>query len=466
MRIQLMGALALAALAPAQTIDRTKPPQTGPIPDYKLPPVQESQLPNGMQVVMVEDPRFPLVTVRLLFKAGTKNDLPELPGLAETVGALLPEGTKTRSSRQIAEELAAIGGALTSNTEHDGLTLSGYALSESLPKLIELLADVAINANFPEDEIALRKQNRKQALLAQMANPAFLGNQRFMAVVFGSHPYSHVVPTMASLDKMNRNTLVAFRDTWLAPNNAVLILIGKLPPRADTLKLIEDPFRSWERKELPAAAKATPPAPKRQLILVDRPGSVQADIHIGRLALTRANPEYYPLLLGNVILGGGSSSRLFTDIREKRGFAYDAHTELRPYREAGADVAVTQVRNEVVDQALAAVLEHLDRIAKERVSANELSDSKNFLSGTFLFRLETQNGLASQLATMRLMGLPNDYLEKYTARIRAVDADQVLAAAKKYIAPGNSSIVVVGEAAKIGKALEKFGTVSVTKAQP
>jgi zinc protease len=465
-KIFIAAMLALALLAPAQTVDRTKPPQTAPIPAYKPPPIQEAQLGNGLQVVMVQDPRFPLVSVRLIFMAGMKYDPPELPGLAETAGSLLTEGTKSRTSRQIAEELATIGGSLTSNTEADGLNLSGYALSEGLPNLLELLADVSINANFPEDEIALRKQNRKQGLLSQMSDPAFLGSQRFNAVVYGRHPYSHVAPTMASLDKMDRKTLVAFRDTWLTPNNAVLILIGKLPPRIETMKLIDDRFGGWQKKEVPAAPKAALPPPKRQLVLVDRPGSVQADIHVGRLAVTRANPEYYPLLVGNVILGGGSSSRLFLDIREKRGFAYDAHTEMRPYKDAGTIAAVTQVRNEVLEEALPAVLQHLEQMGKERVSADELSDTKNFLSGTFLLRLETQNGLASQLATIRLNGLPNDYLEKYTARLRAVEPDQVLAASRKYIVPENSAIVVVGDASKIAKILEKFGTVTVTKAQP
>src|SRR3989442_5685078 len=149
---------------------------------------------------------------------------------------------------------------------------------------------------------------------------------------------------------------------------------------------------------------------------------------------------------------------MFLDVREKRGFDYDANTEMRPYKDAGTIAAVTQVRNEVMEEALPAVLQHLEQMGKERVSADELSDTKNFLSGTFLLRLETQSGLASQLATIRLNGLPNDYLEKYTARLRAVEPDQVLAASRKYIVPENSAIVVVGDASKIAKILEKFWT--------
>ena len=190
-----------------------------------------------------------------------------------------------------------------------------------------------------------------------------------------------------------------------------------------------------------------------QLVLVDRPGSVQADIHIGRLAVTRTSPEYYPLLVGRMILGGGSSSRMFINIREKEGLrlrrAWRAESA---QSDGGTFAAVTQVRNEVVEPALKAVIAELERMEKERVSAEELSNAKNLSSGSFLLRLETQNALADQFVMMRNIGLPNDYLEKFTDRVRAVEPDQILAAAQKYMAPDNAVIVVVGDASKIGKA--------------
>jgi predicted Zn-dependent peptidase len=312
----------------------------------------------------------------------------------------------------------------------------------------------------------LHKQNRKQALLQELTNPAYLANRKFNELVYGKHPYAHVGPTMQSLDKLDRNAVVSYRDRYLTPNNAVLILIGKLPPRAQMMKVIEAQFGSWPRKEVEAPAEAPVPASRRQLVLVDRPGSVQADIHIGRLAVTRTSAEYYPLLIGRMILGGGSSSRMFTNIREKEGFAYDAHAEQIPHREAATFAAVTQVRNEVLEPALKAVIAELERMEKERVSAEELTNAKNLSSGSFLLRLETQNALADQFVMMRNIGLPNDYLEKFTDRVRAVEPDQVLSAAKKYMAPDSSVIVVVGDASKIGKALEKFGPVTVTKVEP
>src|SRR5262249_32478604 len=158
---------------------------------------------------------------------------------------------------------------------------------ENLPKLMAILADVTLNANFPQDEIDLYKQNRIQNLRAQHAEPAFLAQEKMASVVYGSSPYSHIVPTEAAVQKVDGKVLAAFRDSYFVPNNAALVIIGKLPPKDEVLKMIGQAFAAWKQKPLPPAPKMDFPAPKRQIVLVDRPGSVQADIHVGRLAPTR-----------------------------------------------------------------------------------------------------------------------------------------------------------------------------------
>lgn len=457
--------LLLGAVLMAQTVDRTKPPETPPIPAFKMPPIRESKLPNGLAVVMIEDQRFPLVSVRLSFQAGSKYDPKDLPGLSGMVAELSTQGTKTRSYRDIAEQLAAIGANLNGHASSDVLTLAGSALAENTPKLLDLLADVALNANFPPDEVQLRKQNRKQALLAQRSQPAFLAHEKFDELVYGDHPYRYFAPTMEALDRMDQKSMIDFRDAHLVPNNAVLILLGRLPAQAETLKLVSDRFASWQQKASPASPAKNFPPSKRQIVLVDRPGSVQADIRVGRLAATRTSPDYFPLLVGNAILGGSASSRMFEDIREKKGFAYDAHSELDRRRDSGAAIAVTQVRNEVVEPAMEAVLGHLEAMGKSPVSATELTDAKNFMSGVFLISLETQSSLADQVDIMKTMGLPDTYLETFTTKVRSTEPDQIQAAGKKYLAPDQTTIVVVGDASKIQKSLEKFGTVQVEKAK-
>ena len=161
--------------------------------------------------------------------------------------------------------------------------------------------------------------------------------------------------------------------------------------------------------------------------------------------------------MGSIILGSGTNSRLFMDIREKRGYAYDAHTEVNPLEGAATMAAVTQIRNEVATEGIAAVLEHLDRMGKEPVSGEELRDAKNFANGMFLMRLEPQSGLADQLVTMKVQNLPKDYLESYTTKINSVEPEQIQRVAKKYFSTDNATIVVVGDASKLEKALEKVG---------
>jgi zinc protease len=447
-----------------QTVDRTKAPQSGPIPAYKLPPVFESKLLSGLTVVLVEDNRFPLVTARLSFQAGSKYDPKDIPGLAEAVGSVMTEGTKSRTARQISEETDAIGGSLSGGAGADALTVAGGALSEHLTRLLVLMADVSRNANFPRDEVDLHKQNRIQSLMSQRSEPGFMAEEKMAEVVYGSSPYAHIAPTEAAIGKLDPKVLATFRDTYLLPNSATLIVIGKLPARAELMKTITDQFGSWQQKPLPASPKMDVPAPRRQIVLVDRPGSVQADIHVGRSAPTRLTADFFPLRVGNMILGGGANSRMFKDIREKEGFAYDAHSQYDTHRDAADFEAVTQVRNEVIEPALKAVLAELDQMASTPVPAEELTSIKNFIAGQYVLSLETQDGLASQLNNMKVLGLPNDYLETFTTRVRSVEPDQVLSAAKKYMAPGQAAIVVVGDASKIGDTLKKFGEVTVNKA--
>src|SRR5947209_2749429 len=229
----LGAALGLAA----QAVDRTKPPQTPPIPTYKLPPVEQSRLPNGLGVVLVEDSRFPLITLRLNFQAGSKFDPKDMPGLAEAVASLLTEGTKTRDSRQLSEETDGIGGSIDGSAGPDSLTIAGSALSENLSKLMALLADVTLNASLPHDEIHLYKQNRIQNLRAEHAEPGFLAEEKMASVVYGTSPYAHIAPTEASVQKVDAKILAGFRDTYLIPNNATLLIIGKLPARDEVLKI-------------------------------------------------------------------------------------------------------------------------------------------------------------------------------------------------------------------------------------
>jgi predicted Zn-dependent peptidase len=462
-RLLTAGLLVTASFA--QTIDRTKPPETPPLQPYKLPASVESKLPNGLGVVLVEDKRFPLVTLRIAFHAGSRFDPPGRLGIAETVASLLKAGTPTRTARQIAEELAAIGGSLSAGDSPDSLIVSGSVLSENTPKLLDLAADIVRNADFPQNEIDLRKQNRVQELALERSQSSTLASEKLRAVVFGAHPYAHTLPTPEAIQSIRREDLLKFRDSLLTPADATLILVGDLPPQQQALDLIRARFASWPKKPIPPTPGGEFPKPQRSLTLIDRPGSAQVDILIGHITVNRRHPDYFPLLVGTNILGGGASSRMFNNIREKQGFAYDASAHNMPYKDTGLLNVNTQVREEVVEPALKAVFAELDRMTKEPVTAQELTDRKNYINGIFVMQLSSQSGVANQLASLRINDMPNAYLETYVTRVRSVEPDQIEHAAAKYFSPSDAAIVIVGDASKIAKSLEKFGKVTIEKAK-
>jgi zinc protease len=453
--------LGVALPLAAQTVDLSKPPVSRDPRPYKLPPVTETKLPNGLTVMLAEDNRFPLVTARLVFLAGNKRDPKDIPGLAAAVASMLMQGTSTRTYQRIAEQLDSLGGVLNAQTGADSLTIESSVLTENMGKMLELMSDVARNPIFPTDELNLFKQNRKQTWMVQHSQPAFMANEEYRKVLFGDTPYAHVGPTLESIDKMDRKALEDFRDTFLVPNNAYLILVGKLPGRAQVTKAIADQFGSWAQKTVPAYTAPPPPPSKKELVLIDRPGSVQADVRMGKIAATFNDPEYFPLSVGSIVEGGGPNSRLFLDIREKRGYAYDVHTEIGALADAGNFSTVTQVRNEVAGEALQGIMDHLDRMAKTPVENQELTGAKSYANGVFLLSMEPQRGLADRLVQIKVMNLPKNYLETYTTKINSVEPDQIEAAAKKYMAPENDAIVVVGDASAIRKSLEKFGDIRV-----
>ncbi len=444
---------------------RRLPPVAPDLPPFSLPRWEEVALDDGLELLLVHDDRLPLVYWRLGFQAGSKFEPAELRGLSETTAAVMTQGTRRRSAREIAEQAAALGASLRAYSNADALVVEGSVLAENLGAFLDLAADVVRNAAFPEDEVALRKQIRRQELEAQRSLADFLAQEKLAEIVFGPHPYGRQEPTPESIERLERAALVDFHRRHVQPREAIAVLVGALPPRDELTAKLGPLLESRQGSGADTSNHwPEPPPSQRSITLVDRPGSVQADLRIGRLAVTRSHPDYFPLLVATTVLGGGASSRLFTNIREKRGYAYDAHSSLTAWRDAGIVEIVTQIREEALADALAAVLDEMRRLGREPVPEDELETTRNYLCGVFVIRLETLYGLANQLVFTRLMDLPLSYLEEYISRIRSVTAEQVRAAAARYLEPEGAAIVVVGDADRIGAALESFGEIRYERA--
>ena len=435
----------------AQIADRTKAPgPTAPRP-YKLPPLFETQLPNGLAVVLVEDGRLPLVTVRLAFRCGNRRDPKNLPGVAAAVADLMTQATATRGSIQIVEAVDTMGGSLSASAGADHLSVNGGTEADHLPALLEIMADVARNASFSNIDLRRYKQNRNQALARQYTPSSYTASYVFRQTLFGDHPYAQIAPTPDSFERVKRVDLLDYRDKWLAPNNAFLIVLGRIPARADAIKMVTERFGAWERKILPEAKPEALPKPAKKLVLFDNPRATQVDVRLGNIAATQRDEDYFAELVGLTIAGGVPVSP-------------DVRFEHTAFDEAGFLSASMQVSNAAAGEAIQGMLARLDRIAAAPVTGKELADAKSFAEGRFLLQLETQGGLADELMVGKIQGLPANYLELWRSRMEAVKAEEVQAAAKKYLSTQDSVIVVVGDAAKIQESLGKFGKFEVMKA--
>jgi predicted Zn-dependent peptidase len=318
------------------------------------------------------------------------------------------------------------------------------------------MADVVLNPSFPEKELALAKQNTLQNLQYQRSQPDFLLNEKVAEVIFGQHPYSRVAPTAESIDSMTRDMLAEFHRQTFVPNNAVLIIVGDVDETA-LIPEIETLFGDWRQGETTIPNyPALPVRETRSIYVVDRPGSAQSNIALANTGLPRTSPDYFPVALMNQILGGSASSRLFMNLREEKGYTYGAYSSFDMRRTAGAFEATAEVRAEVTGASLTEFLRELERIRTEEVPAQELQDAKNYLTGVFPIRIETQEGLTGQILATRLYELPADYLATYRDKINAVTAADIRRVAQQYISPDKLAIVIVGDAAAITEQIKPF----------
>lgn len=428
---------------------RRQPPAPLPQRPLNLPAPEEVVLPNGLRVVVVEQDRLPLVSFRLSFRSGDASDPPELPGLTDVMASLLVEGTATRTSRQIAEEVARYGASLSAGAGSDHTTVAASALSAYTHEVFELLADVALRPTFPENELSLAQANAQQNLIAQRAQPSFLATEALARVLFGEHPYAVVSPTPESIDAMTRERLLEFHRAKFSPSNAVLFVVGDVR-RGEVLARAAELFGQWEAAPVAEPQFPAPPAlSERVAYLVDRPGSAQANIVVANPAIKRTHPDYFPFLVMHTILGGNASSRLFMNLREEKGYTYGAYTQLDARRHAGSFRATTEVRAPVTGASLKEIFYEFERIRSEAVTEKELTDAVTYLTGVFPIRLETQEGLVDQLVQIRMHGLPDDYLDTYRENVQRVTREEVRRVAKLYVTPERAAVVVVGDADEV-----------------
>jgi len=448
----LISTIGVSTLTAQKTMNedfrKTAPAALAPKP-FAIAKPYETTLPNGLKVVVFEDKRLPLVSYRLGFKTGDINDPKDSIGLTSAITSLLNEGTKTRTSKQLAEEIERLGASISASSGDDNTIVAASALSLYSSDVLRLMADMVLNPVFPESELALYKKNTIENLKYQRSQPAFLASEQMAKIIYGTHPYGIVSASPAEIEKISREKLAEFHAKMFTPNNATLIVVGDVD-RDNLLKEIKDNFGGWQKGTVDAMKFDVPPARQMTTItVVDRPGSIQSNIVLANLAIDRSSPDYFPVLMMNQILGAGASSRLFMNLREAKGYTYGAYSRFDARRLAGNFETNAEVRTPVTGDSLKEFFYELNRVRNEKATEKELRDAKSYLTGVFPLRAETQEGLTNLLVSQQLYDLPPDYLQTYRDKINAVTLEDVERVAKKYISPEKIAIVIVGDAGEI-----------------
>jgi len=447
----------------AGLVVKGKAPVSNDVLKVKLPKPQEADLANGLHLMVLEDHRLPRISFQIIISgAGGYYDAPAMIGLSNYTAQMMREGTKTKSSQQMSQELETMAASVVVSGSISGptATVSGGSLTENFPSLFDLAADVLLNPSFPADEWERLKTRARAGLIQQRTQPGFLSAERFSKVVFGDHPAGRTSATPETLDGITREAMVVFHRTRFVPDHALIAFAGDIT-LGDARKIVETKLGSWKKAGGPKPAVTDPPAAgPAKVYLVARPGSVQTSLMVGTQSMTRTDPDYVPLTVANRVLGG-IMGRLFRHLREEKGYTYGVGSGFSATQHRGQWSASTNVRTDVTDPALTDLMAEIAEMRDKPVPEKELMDAKRAIVASFALSLENPQQMLGYYVQSWTYGLPADYWDTYPAKINAVTAAEAQAAAGKYWDAAKLQIVAVGDATKITETLKKRGPLEV-----
>ncbi len=402
-------------------------------------------LPNGIVVLVSERPAIPIVVLRAYMRAGSAFDPADHPGLANLTAELLTRGTARRSGPELDGAIEFVGGSLGANAGRDGVTIGLSVLAKDLPLGLDLFAEVLVEPSFPQAELERKVTEIQAAIRRSGDDPETVAARALATLLYPGHPYAHpVTGTEASVAKLTRAQVAEFYRRHYRPDAAVVAVVGDVK-RDEIVKELSTRLGRWPAP--PATPPGVPPAPanppvQARTIIRDL---TQATVYLGRPAVGRAHPDYYPLVVANYILGGGSASRLYTRVREEAGLAYWVGSQLSPARYGSSLVVSLQSRTDGVQEAVQLIKAELTRMGKEPVSDQELGLAKAYLTGSFPLRMDTSPELANLLVTVEEFGLGLDYPQRFKDRVQRVSAADILRVARAYLNPATFSALTVGK---------------------
>ncbi len=444
-------------------IEQSEPPPPLDSNEFNFPNITETVIDNGLKVVVIEQPNMPIISLDVYFSGGSTAAPQDLPGLASITGSLITRGTATRSAQDIAGAIEQVGGAVGSGGGSDSLQVGVFGLVEDKDLAFDLLADMTLNADFPDDEIERERSQRISALEANLAEPGYVAGRVFGRMLYEGHAYGNAV-TFNSLEAITRDDIVAFYESRRQPDNAVLIIAGAITTE-EGLAFAEQHFSGWQGAAEAISYAELPEHSGQQIYLVNRPGSTQATFRLGNIGIQGASLDYFPARVMNHVLGGTFSSRLVQNIREEKGYTYSIGSGFSYPADTGRFVVSASVRNDVIALTLEEVFAEIERIQTEPLTDEEINDARDGIVGEWVFGLESYQDFVEAVASYKIRGVELDRLNNWLGHIKDVSKDRVLDIANRYIHPEDFIIVVVGDASEIQEQLETLGEVTLLEAE-
>jgi zinc protease len=457
--VALAAAVAWPAAAAAQTAKwpSSSPPRSLPDRDVKFPPFQLRTLSNGLSVVVVTHDEQPIVSLRLLVRSGGAHDPPGKPGLAAMVAALLDQGTTTRTAQQVADAIDFVGGDLSIGAGRDVSFANVTVMKDSLDLGIGLLADVVRRPAFAQEELERQRRLIVSGLQVNYQNPEYVAAVVFDRLVYGQHPYGlPKAGTPASVQRLTRDDLVEYHRRYYAPNNCLLAVVGDVT-LDEAMTAVATAFGDWPGREIPAETVANPPKPARRVVIVDKPDAVQTEIRMGQIGIRRKSDDFLAVDLAIRILGGEGGNRVHRVLRNERGLTYGASVDADTLKRSGVFVARTYTRPETTAEAVRVLFEEFWRLRRERVSEEELSTAKAFVTGRFPLTIETATEIAAQVLEALFYELPVAELQTFRRRVNALTVDDLERVATGYLQPDSLTVVLVGNASALVDQLKRAG---------
>ena len=444
------------------SVDRSIMPGGSKPKRFTTPVPRRETLVNGLNVLFIEKPGLPLVAMGVILRAGATTDPADMPGLAHMTTAMLAEGTSSRTSQQISEEMEFLGSSLHTDTGREHMMVSAETLTGHWPRALEIIADVLTHPTFPAHELERLRKERLADLKRIATDPTAISHRATRALVYGpDSAYGHPASgTESSVESMTREALIEQFTGHFGPQNATLIAVGDIK-RDELMSKVAQYLGDWTAPA--ASAPVAPDEPGERpaattIYLVDRPGAPQSVIRAAQKTITRLDPDYYPLFLVNYIFGGHATARLFMNLRQDKGYTYGYYSQIDWLNGPSALSAGGSVQTEVTKEALAETLKEFADIRGGRpVTQDEYDKAKEGILRGFPSQFESQGQVLQQLSHVVMYGLPDDYYSTIMASLDRVTLEDARAVASSRIDDSHLIVLIVGDREAIEPGLKELG---------